>query len=136
MWIISWLPPHNPLSMVRRWVWLAPCIKSLHDKGGQTASPVEQWQRWCEVKVRGSINLMLNVLSKSVVLVYLFLNPMRMIFWLPPCNPKSGIRADGSTKGSTGSLYQTSSWQKWLDNEFRWAVEKAVQVFVDEKTSA
>ncbi|MCI42359.1 hypothetical protein A2U01_0063596, partial [Trifolium medium] len=45
MWIISRLPPRDPTrvseSVVRRRIRLTPCIKSLPDKGGQTASPVK-----------------------------------------------------------------------------------------------
>ncbi|MCI63204.1 hypothetical protein A2U01_0084461, partial [Trifolium medium] len=46
MSMIPWMPPRDPTVvsklMVRRRVPPTPCIKSLPDKGGQAACPVEQ----------------------------------------------------------------------------------------------
>jgi hypothetical protein len=39
------------------------------------------------------------------------------------------IKVDGSTKGSTGSLYWKSSWQRWLDGDQSRCVATAEQVF-------
>ncbi|PNX89114.1 hypothetical protein L195_g045231 [Trifolium pratense] len=60
MWMIPRLPLRDLTvvsePMIRRRVELAPCIKSLPNKGGQTACPVEQRQRRykCSVAVRAS----------------------------------------------------------------------------------
>jgi transposase len=71
------------------------------------------------------------VVSNS--LVGLFWAQSQMIPWLPPHDPIV-VSESGSMKGSTGSLYWKTFWQRWSGGESRWAVATTMQqMYVDEK---